>query len=76
MCNIRNSAKDHRGREGRLNGKKSERGTNDERLLTLVNKLKASWRGARWGHEGFGQWALRRTHDVISTGCYTQLIHY
>ena len=28
MWNIRNSAEDHRGREGKLNGKKSERETN------------------------------------------------
>ena len=38
MWNIRNSAKDHRGREGKPNGKKSERETNHERLLTLGNK--------------------------------------
>ena len=37
--NIRNTAKDHRGREGKLNGKESERETNHESLLTLGNKL-------------------------------------
>ena len=31
---------DHRGRERKPNGKKSERGTNHERLLTLRNKLR------------------------------------
>ena len=40
MWNIRNSMEDHRGREGKLNGKKSERETNHERLLTLGNKLR------------------------------------
>ena len=32
MWNIRNGAEDHRGREGKLNGKKSERETNHETL--------------------------------------------
>ena len=39
MWNIRNSARDHKGREEELNGEKSERKTNHERLLTLGNKL-------------------------------------
>ena len=30
MWNIRNSAKDHRGREGKLNGKSSESETNHD----------------------------------------------
>ena len=46
MWNIRNRVEDHRGREGKLNGKKSERETNYERLLTLGNKLRVrKWRG-------------------------------
>ena len=40
MWNIRNSAEDYRGREGKLNGKKSERETNNERLWTPGNKLR------------------------------------
>ena len=40
MWNIRNSTEDHRGREGKLNGKKSETETNHERLLTPGNKLR------------------------------------
>ena len=44
MWNITNSAKDNRGREGKLNGKKSERETNHERLLTLGNKLRVAER--------------------------------
>ena len=40
MWNIRNSMEDHRGREGKLNGKKSERETNHERLWTSGNKLR------------------------------------
>ena len=49
MRNIRNSAEDHRGRKGKLNGKKSERETNHERLLTLGNKLRVAE-----GEEGKG----------------------
>ena len=41
MWNIRNRVEDHRGREGKLNGKKSEGETNHERLWTLETKL---WR--------------------------------
>ena len=40
MWNIRNSADDHRGREGKLNGKSSEKERNPDRLLTIGNKLK------------------------------------
>ena len=53
LWNIRDSAEVHRGREGKLNGKKSERGTNHERLWTLGNKLRASERRG-WGI-GIGQ---------------------
>ena len=42
MWNIRNRAEDHRGGEEKLNRKKSERGTNHERLLTLGNKLRVA----------------------------------
>ena len=41
MWNIRNSAEDCRGREGKLNGKESEE-TNHERLLTMGNKLRVA----------------------------------
>ena len=52
MWNIRNSAKDHGGREGKWNGKKSERETNHERLLTLGNKLSVVEREVGWGVTG------------------------
>ena len=39
MWNTRNSTEDHGGREGKLNGKKSERKTNHERLWTLGNRV-------------------------------------
>ena len=39
-CGIQGIAEDHRGREGKLNGKKSEREKNHERLLTPGNKLR------------------------------------
>ena len=42
MWNIRNSVEDHKGREGKLNGKKSERETNHEELWTLGNKLRVA----------------------------------
>ena len=35
VWNIRNSAEDHREREGKQNGKSSEREKNHERLLTI-----------------------------------------
>ena len=44
MWNIRNSAEDHKGREGKLNGKSSEREKNYERHLTIGNK-QGYWRG-------------------------------
>ena len=59
MWYVRNSAEDHRGREGKLNGKKSERETNHERLLTIGNKLRfaggevgGGWGNWVMGHEG------------------------
>ena len=42
MCNISNSTEDHRGREGKLNRKKSERETNNEIFWTLGNKLRVA----------------------------------
>ena len=42
MWNIRNSAEDHKVREGKLNGKSSEREKNHEKLLTLGNLLRVS----------------------------------
>lgn len=55
MWNIRNRAEDHRGREEKLNGKKSERETNHEGLWTLGNKLKVS-EGRGLG--GWGSWMM------------------
>ena len=48
MRNIRNSAEDHRGREGKLNGKSSERDKNHE-TLTYRKQTEACWRGGGWG---------------------------
>ena len=42
MWYIRNSTEDRSEREGKLNGKKSERETIHERLLTLGNKLRVA----------------------------------
>ena len=53
MWNIRNTTEDHRGREGKLNRKKSERETNHEGLWTPGNKLKLTeGRGWRDGVTG------------------------
>ena len=46
MWNIRNSMEDHRGREGKLNGKKSEKDTNHERLWSPGNKQRGT--EGRW----------------------------
>ena len=40
MWNIGNSTKDRRGREGKLNGKSSEKEKNHERFSTIGNKLR------------------------------------
>ena len=50
MWNIRNSTEDHRGRERKLNGKKSERETSHKKLWTLGNKMRVTegW-GGRMG---------------------------
>ena len=40
MWSIRNSTEDPRGRQGKLNGKSSEREKSHERLLALRNKLR------------------------------------
>ena len=45
MWNIRNSAEDHKGREGKLNGKSSEKKKTHERLWTPGNKLRVVERG-------------------------------
>ena len=50
MWNIRKSMEDHKGREGKLNGKSSERETNHERLLTIGNKLRVAGGEGRWGN--------------------------
>ena len=52
MWNIRNSTEDHRGKEGKLKGKKSERETNHETLWTLGNKLSVVEREVGWGVTG------------------------
>jgi len=49
MWNVRNRVEDHRGKEGKLNGKSSERETNPERLLTLGNKLVVAGRDVGGG---------------------------
>ena len=53
MWNIRNSTEDNRVREGKLNGKSSEKEKKHERLLTIGNKLwvpgwKVVERGVIW----------------------------
>ena len=42
ICNIRNSSEDCTGREGKLNGKSSERKKYQEGLLTIGNKLRVA----------------------------------
>ena len=42
MWNIKNRAEDHRGREGKLNEKSSERKKNHTRLLTIGNKRRVA----------------------------------
>ena len=65
MWTIRNSVEDNRGKEGKLNGKKSVRETNCERLLSLGNKPRVAERrggagrgggGRRWWMGAWGNW--------------------
>ena len=59
MWNI-NSTEDHRGREGKLNGKSSEREKNHESLLTIGNKLRIAG-GVVGG--GMGNWVIGIKED-------------
>ena len=55
MWNIRNSTEDHRGREGKLKGEKSEMETNHERLWALGNKQGfRRKRGGEWAYQVMG----------------------
>ena len=53
--NIRNSTEYYRASKGKLNGKKSERETNHERLWTLGNELIVmERRWVAWGDDTTG----------------------
>ena len=52
MWTIRNNTEDHRGREGKLNGKKSERETNHESLRTSGTKQRVTEGGGGSGVNG------------------------
>ena len=87
MWNIRNRAEDHRGREGKLKGGKSEREMNQERLQTLGNKLRIT-EGRRIG--GMGKrvmgikedmccdehWVLYATNESLNTTSKTNDVLY
>ena len=49
MWNIRNSAENHRGREGKLNRKKSERETDHGRFPNYGKETEGQWRGSGQG---------------------------
>ena len=53
MWNLRNKTEDHRGREGKQNGKKSERETNHE-TLNYRKQTEGCWRGGWWGDRVIG----------------------
>ena len=87
MWNIRNCTEDHRGREGKLNGKKSERETNHERLWTLGNKLRVTegsrvgvlgnWvMGIKEGTCGDEHWVLYATNESLNTASKTNDVLY
>ena len=52
---IRNSAEDHSGRETKVNGKKLERETNHERLLTEKH-TEGPWKEGGGKGGGWGNW--------------------
>ena len=74
MWNMRNSTGDHRAREGKLNGRKSEWETNHERLLTLGKKLRVVAGVEVGGGRGNWMMGIKEARDVMSTGCYMQLM--
>ena len=70
MWNIRNSVKDDRGREGKLNGKKSERETNHERLWTPGTKLRVT-EGSR-----VGNWVMSIKEGTYGDEPWVQLMSH
>ena len=46
------------------------------RLLTVGNKLRVAGGEVGGGNGVIGCWALRRAFDVMSTGCYIQLMNH
>ena len=76
LWNIRNSTECNRGKEGKLNGKKSEGETSHMRLLTPRKQTEGWGKGGGWGNGVTGWWALRRACDMMSTGCYIQLMDH
>ena len=87
MWNIRNSAEDNRGREGKLNGKKSEKETNHDRLQTPENKLRvtegrgvggwSNWvMGIKEGTCGDEHWVLYATNESLNTTSKTNDVLY
>ena len=73
MWNIRNSTEDHRGKEGKLG--RNQRGKQTMKDSGLWETNWGLQKGGVWGDGVTGWWALRRTHVVMSTGCYTQLMN-
>ena len=86
MWNIRYSAEDQRGRDGKLNGKKSERETDHERLWTPENKQGYRREGVGgWGNRVMGikegtccdeHWVLYATNELLNTTTKTYDVLY
>ena len=51
------------------------KGTKDADLKVHLEKEIRKHRD-EWENEVIGRWALRRACDVMSTGCYMQLMNY
>ena len=65
MWNIRNYTEDHRRSEGKLNGKKSEREKNHDRLLTLGNELRVVEGEVGGGGRGIKEGTYCMEHWVL-----------
>ena len=75
MWHIRNREEDHRGREGKWNGKSSEREKNHDRLFTIATN--GGWPEERGGDDwGRGikevtpcneRWVLHTTDTLLKT---------
>ena len=62
--------------KGRKNKVMTEREANHKRLLTICTKLRIAGGVVGGGMGIIGGWVLKTGLDVMSTGCYMQLMNH